>query len=170
MISLIIIVLLILILYSLKGIGDSNYMLYPYYSWENVDHVNELMKTAGKLANKCEHQRIKLLKQLLKKANKKGGASLKFEDYSEEYLSLFKKRVTYETTRQILNELFFFMLRSNHYILNKKKAVEQIEKEYHAGLWQDILNKDGSDFDLWGKAKEKSYKKYAEIINQLKKP
>lgn len=140
-----IISLLVLIIYKLKGRDSNNYMLYPYYSWRDIDETAILAHKFGNKASKLYDKETKLWPKIRERLIKEGKKKIKFADLDEEYVSISKEHLKYQFVNKSYFDKYLFLIRANEDILNGKKSIEEVEKKYMDmdAPWRHVFEQDG---------------------------
>jgi len=137
---------------------ESNYMLYPCFSWSEINEVVKRGEKYGKKANK-----------LYEKVYPMEG---KLPPISEDFKKNLKQYIEFRTVSEICGNNALFMIRANRAVIEEKKNPSQVREEYWWNLEKVYEDETGFFFDhsrRHDNTEERIEKEYQSELKRLEK-
>ncbi|MEI6533431.1 MAG: hypothetical protein WCO06_06360 [Candidatus Roizmanbacteria bacterium] len=114
-----------------KLINNSNYMLYPFFSWEEIKIIDKKARRLRFISNELFDDVMS--KEKLNKLKKPENLDSKvtFEYVNDKFIKKCKEYFKYTTACDIYKDQKNYMIKQNSLILLGHKTYEEVEEESH---------------------------------------
>jgi hypothetical protein len=152
-------------LFLSRAFNRQNYMLYPCYSWEEINEALKQQKMCSQKLMKYFKKTDEIYNRIHENLVKKNVQSVERKDLDSHYLNLEKQVWLYRMGSDLIHKRFRFMVKANCDFTYGRKAEDEIFKEYRQSEFDGLRIDDDNQIVLMGALSgvfEKDWKKFLE--------